>query len=723
MLKLKFGKKGISTFIAVLLMMVLAVSAGVVIYAYTMGYLGSFGAPTQNRAAQIQSIAVVGDEVWVYLKNTGTGSIPIESPNSNIRAYVNDVPVTLPQTGFTDPSTPTLDEGDTVKIKLPMASFNDGQTNKIKIVTVDGVFAETQQKVDSGTQGTPGQYSVTFQSGVGGSVSPTGTQQYGPGASVSISATPDASHDFSQWTTDNPTQILIAAPSSLSTTATINGAGTITATFNLKGGIILTITKDGTGTGAVTPDKDPPYTYGDVVQLTPTADASSDFAGWAAGSAGSGTTVRTVTMNGDQSVTATFNLKTFTITVTQGSNGVIAPGTTAVSYGGGQDFTVTPSLGYHIESITTDSGPVTVTSPSGQTVSFTNVQADHSLTATYTQNPNQAPVLATIGNKNVNELDTLAFTASATDADIPAQTLTFSLDAGYPTGASINPSTGAFTWIPTEDQGPGSYPITVRVTDNGSPVQDDHETITVTVNEVNVAPVLTTITDKTVDELVQLAFTATATDSDLPAQALTFNLQGTNNGASITSGGAFTWTPTEAQGPGDYSFTVRVTDSGGLYNEKGFSVHVNEVTTTTTLLTDGFEVNLNNWASTNWDQDSSQHHSGSYSVNSDYNNIGSLTSNNLDTSGATSITIDFYYRLSNTEDTDLVLYYYDGSTYDFIVNLGGGSEGTWLHYTQTITDSQYFKTNFQIRFTSNVSYSLFSPENVYIDDVLIQKIS
>ena len=40
---------------------------------------------------------------------------------------------------------------------------------------------------------------------------------------------------------------------------------------------------------------------------------------------------------------------------------------------------------------------------------------------------NVAPVLAAIGNQNVNELVALGFTATATDADVPANTLTFSL--------------------------------------------------------------------------------------------------------------------------------------------------------------------------------------------------------------------------------------------------------------------------------------------------------
>ncbi len=66
---------------------------------------------------------------------------------------------------------------------------------------------------------------------------------------------------------------------------------------------------------------------------------------------------------------------------------------------------------------------------------------------------------------------------------------------------------------------------------------------------MNVAPFLAAIGDKSVDELVQLTFTATATDADLPVQTLTFSLVDAPDGAAITTAGVFTWTPTEEQGP------------------------------------------------------------------------------------------------------------------------------------------------------------------------------
>ena len=92
-----------------------------------------------------------------------------------------------------------------------------------------------------------------------------------------------------------------------------------------------------------------------------------------------------------------------------------------------------------------------------------------------------APVLAVIGNRSIDELTELTFTAIATDADLPANNLIFSLDVGAPTGASIDSNTGVFTWTPTEAQEPGTFNVTVRVTDDGTSPLDDSETITINV--------------------------------------------------------------------------------------------------------------------------------------------------------------------------------------------------------------------------------------------------
>jgi hypothetical protein len=199
---------------------------------------------------------------------------------------------------------------------------------------------------------------------------------------------------------------------------------------------------------------------------------------------------------------------------------------------------------------------------------------------------NLPPVLGSIGNRSGAEASLITFTATATDPD-SGQTLVFSLDPGAPPGSSINPGSGVFTWTPTEAQGPGAYPITVRVTDNGSPVLSDFETITVTVSEFNIPPALAFISDKNATEGVQLSFNASGSDVDLPAQTLTYSIDpGAPAGVTINSAsGLFTWTPTEAQGPGSYPVTVRVTDNGtpNYSTSETFSITVAEANVAPTL--------------------------------------------------------------------------------------------------------------------------------------------
>lgn len=217
----------------------------------------------------------------------------------------------------------------------------------------------------------------------------------------------------------------------------------------------------------------------------------------------------------------------------------------------------------------------TETQGNGTTYALTVRVSDGQLSSDQTFNVtvnevNVAPVLATIPAQVVNEGSLLSFTATATDADIPANTLTFSL-VGAPAGAAIGGSTGVFSWTPTEAQGPGTYNFTVRVSDGAL---NHDRAVAVTVNEVNVAPVLGTIPAQMVDAGNLLTFTASATDSDLPANTLTFSLISAPAGAAINPAtGSFTWTPSGAQA-GTFNFTLQVSD-GNLADSQTVSVTSN----------------------------------------------------------------------------------------------------------------------------------------------------
>jgi hypothetical protein len=94
---------------------------------------------------------------------------------------------------------------------------------------------------------------------------------------------------------------------------------------------------------------------------------------------------------------------------------------------------------------------------------------------------NDPPVLSFVSGRYLQPGQTLRITNNASDVDLPAQSLTFSLDPGFPAGAAINPVTGVFTWTPLPYQAASTNTITVRVTDNGSPNQSDTESFFVAV--------------------------------------------------------------------------------------------------------------------------------------------------------------------------------------------------------------------------------------------------
>jgi hypothetical protein len=74
---------------------------------------------------------------------------------------------------------------------------------------------------------------------------------------------------------------------------------------------------------------------------------------------------------------------------------------------------------------------------------------------------NQPPIMGNIGNRTGKEGQQMSFTIPATDPD--NDTLSFSA-TGLPTGASLNQTSGAFSWTPTFTQD-GIYWVLFRVSD------------------------------------------------------------------------------------------------------------------------------------------------------------------------------------------------------------------------------------------------------------------
>jgi hypothetical protein len=92
-------------------------------------------------------------------------------------------------------------------------------------------------------------------------------------------------------------------------------------------------------------------------------------------------------------------------------------------------------------------------------------------------------------------------------------------------------------------------------------------------------------TNFTIAELTALVVTNTATDSDVPANVLSYVLVNPPTGAEIDTNGIITWTPADAQGPGTNLITTVVTDNGipPLSATNSFTVVVTELNTAPAL--------------------------------------------------------------------------------------------------------------------------------------------
>jgi hypothetical protein len=173
---------------------------------------------------------------------------------------------------------------------------------------------------------------------------------------------------------------------------------TISATFAADTQTyLLTVTKAGTGSGNVTASPGTLVWNGNVgtasyppnttVVLTATANTGSTFNGWAAFCSGSGScsvvisgSKCTLKMCGPCNATATFKIKTYTITATAGTGGSISPpGNIKVNHGADKTFIITPNARYKIKDVKVDN----VSKGAISSYTFTNVTANHTISATF----------------------------------------------------------------------------------------------------------------------------------------------------------------------------------------------------------------------------------------------------------------------------------------------------------------------------------------------------
>jgi len=206
------------------------------------------------------------------------------------------------------------------------------------------------------------------------------------------------------------------------------------------------------------------------------------------------------------------------------------------------------------------------------TVSDGQLTSDPVVSTITVKNINQAPVANAGSAQTVNEGATVTLSGSGTDADGDTLTFAWTQTAGPTvTLSGANSATATFT-APTLTTNQ-SVTLTFRLTVSDGFGGSNSATVNVTVRNVNQAPVLSAIADRSVSVGQAVTITPSATDAD--SDTLTFSATGLPAGASINAQtGVITYTGVLADAGRTFNVTVTVSDGQGGTASQSFRIVV-----------------------------------------------------------------------------------------------------------------------------------------------------
>jgi sialate O-acetylesterase len=240
-------------------------------------------------------------------------------------------------------------------------------------VTLDGVsngLPASPFHIDDVTA----KFTITASAGAGGSISPAGATSFLKRATTLYTITPDPG----QFIQDVKVDGVSVGAVKYFTFDPIDANHTIAATFAATAPG-FTIAASASGGGSLTPSGTVSVTQGASQGFTVSSTSGANVALTVDGKPlGPRTSYVFADVRENHTIGATF---TIPITAQAGYGGSISPtGTTYVTYGGNQTYTITPQSGFTISKVTVDG----VNVGTGASHTFNNVITSHSITATFT---------------------------------------------------------------------------------------------------------------------------------------------------------------------------------------------------------------------------------------------------------------------------------------------------------------------------------------------------
>ncbi|MBO7481685.1 MAG: choice-of-anchor J domain-containing protein, partial [Bacteroidales bacterium] len=412
-------------------------------------------------------------------------------------------------------------------------------------------------------------YTITATAGNGGTINP-GTTTVNCGESQTFAIAANAGYRIVNVTVDGQNRGAIESYTFSNVTAnhtisaTFIAVLTIDVTADADGGSVLptgtqTIDEGGSFTFTVTPETC--YEIGNVTVngTAVTLDANNQY------------TINNITSN--QNINVTFNQLSYTITATAGNGGTINPGTTTVTCGGSQTYTIAPSEGYMISNVIVDNQSV----GSISSYSFTNVTADHTISATFVEIPDNHIVITVnadaqggtvypSGSQSVEQGSDFTFTvtpdACYTIGSVTVNDVAVVLDANnsytienVTTEQTVNVSFSQITYIITASAGNGgtitpSGDVNVNCGENKTfaiAASEGYQIADVVVDNESVGAV----ESYTFNDVTANGHSISATFEVIPANEIEIVINADADGGSVSPTG--TQTVTEGD---DFTFTV-----------------------------------------------------------------------------------------------------------------------------------------------------------------------
>ncbi|MCX5814925.1 MAG: hypothetical protein NTX75_01605, partial [Proteobacteria bacterium] len=254
-------------------------------------------------------------------------------------------------------------------------------------------------------------HTITASSGTNGLVSPTGVTSVNQGASQSYTITPSEGYQVEDVLIDGSSVGVVTAYAFDNVVA----SHTISATFKVA---TYTIISSAGENGAISPSGPTSVTHGAsrAYTITPATGYSVTDVLVDGVSVGAVSTYAFTNVSVNHTISAAFGINTYTIAASFGENGAISPsGSTSVTHGGSQNYTITPAANYSIVDVLVDGVSVGAVS----TYEFTNVTAPHTISATFSIN-----TYAIISSAGANGSITPSGSTSVTHGGSQAYTIT-----------------------------------------------------------------------------------------------------------------------------------------------------------------------------------------------------------------------------------------------------------------------------------------------------------